>query len=106
MSKACFILHPQRVFNMIIRRIAALLFLSAVIGTAQPAGDQIEPKKNIKVDALGDPLPTGVLARMGSVRFRHGAQLQMLQYSKDGKVHASLGVDGSIRIWDTESGAE
>jgi WD40 repeat protein len=88
-------------------RVAALLLLSLLIGVAHPAGDKgSEPPKGNRVDALGDPLPTGVLARMGTIRFRHGATIQYLQYARDGKVLASLGTDQTIRLWDTDSGKE
>src|SRR5438876_7403628 len=92
-------------------RVTALLVLSLVIATARfahPAGDpktSDDPKKT-RVDAHGDPLPSGVLARMGTIRFRHGAQIQYLQYTKDGKVLASFGTDQVIRLWDTGSGKE
>ncbi len=57
------------------------------------------------VDALGDPLPAGAVMRLGSTRWRHGDQIQSVCYSQDGKrdASASLG-DGSVRIWDAETG--
>ncbi len=58
-----------------------------------------------RVDALGDSLPPGVVMRLGSTRWRHGDVIQTVCYSQDGKriASASFG-DGSIRIWDTETG--
>ncbi len=57
------------------------------------------------LDALGDPLPPGAVARLGSTRWRHWDLIKTLCYSQDGKriASASFG-DGSICIWDAESG--
>src|SRR5260370_15653300 len=57
-------------------------------------------------DQMGDPLPAGVLARMGTIRFRHGNQISSLAYSPDGKVLASAGYDNFLRLWDPVTGKE
>src|SRR5262249_54546260 len=59
-----------------------------------------------RVDALGDPLPPGVLLRLGSVRLRHGGTVQSVACSPDGKLLASGGWDTVIRLWDPETGRE
>jgi WD40 repeat protein len=89
-------------------RVAALFLLPLLIGIATSAGDDKRPAspKDKAVDAFGDPLPKGVLMRMGTIRFRHGAQIQQLQYSRDGKVLASQGADQVIRLWEASSGKE
>jgi WD40 repeat protein len=79
-----------------------------VAGTVGLCGEPATPgeAKKAAVDAFGDPLPAGALARLGTLRFQHGSAVRMLRYSRDGKVLASLGADEVIRLWDTESGQE
>jgi WD40 repeat protein len=69
---------------------------------AQP--DQGDAGKE-KTDAFGDPLPTGAIARMGSMRLRHSGPVHMLAYTPSGKL-ASSGADGTVRLWDGVSGKE
>jgi RNA polymerase sigma factor (sigma-70 family) len=64
---------------------------------------QAEPRP--AVDAHGDPLPEGAVARLGTVRFNHGEGLHSLFFSSDGKTIFSEG-GGSIRIWDAGTGKE
>ena len=56
-------------------------------------------------DRFGDLLPQAAVARLGSMRFRHGRSLSRIVYSPDGRLLASFG-DGMIRIWETSSGRE
>ena len=57
-----------------------------------------------------DPLPSGALLRMGTVRFRHGGSLRELAFSHDGKRLASwassYSSQGGMVIWDAASGKE
>ena len=57
-------------------------------------------------DCFGDPLPNGVAARMGTVRFRHGGDVEFVGYLPDGKTILSFGKDDTVRWWDAESGKE
>jgi WD40 repeat protein len=57
-----------------------------------------------KTDQLGDPLPEGAIARLGSSRLRHAPTVMFLSYSADGKVIASGGQDGAVRVWDMTNG--
>ena len=58
------------------------------------------------VDRAGDPLPPGAVARLGTTRFRHGSSIRQVAYTPDGKILATLGDDGVIRLWDAAAGVE
>jgi RNA polymerase sigma factor (sigma-70 family) len=55
------------------------------------------------LDAFGDPLPPGALARLGSVRLRKPGQ-QDVTFAPDGKTLFSTGLDGRIDTWDAATG--
>jgi len=66
-----------------------------------------------EADNPADPLPLRAIARMGSVRFRHGGRVSSLAYLAKGKLLASSGyigttwdAHGRVRVWDTASGDE
>src|SRR5262245_2968442 len=56
-------------------------------------------------DRFGDPLPPGAVARFGTVKLRHGADIRGVQFQPDGKRLIAWGWDG-VRVWDVATGAE
>jgi WD40 repeat protein len=57
-----------------------------------------------RLDRAGDPLPPGAIARLGTIRFRHGGAIEAIAFSADGKSVASAANDGSIVLHDTSTG--
>jgi WD40 repeat protein len=68
-----------------------------------PAGQKQPP---VVKDAFGDPLPDGAVARLGTVRWRHGGLTTFAAFLPDGKTVISAGADKTIRVWEYPSGKE
>jgi RNA polymerase sigma factor (sigma-70 family) len=75
-----------------------------------PPAAAVEPGKTADrraaaaLDAQGDPLPAGALARFGTVPLRQGGPIEALSLSADGKRLATGGDDGIVRLWDLAAG--
>ncbi len=70
--------------------------------SAQPAPERLPPPRAL--DLSGDELPPGALARLGTVRFRHGAAVVFVALSPDGKTVASSSSQGYVYLWETATG--
>lgn len=57
-----------------------------------------------RADHLGDLLPSGAVARLGTMRFRHDGEAGSLVFSPDGKTLAARCQDGVITLWDARTG--
>ncbi len=64
------------------------------------------PTPQVRTDRHGDPLPKDALARLGTVRWRHGFFASALAYSPDGKKIAAVGCGRAITLWDAVTGKE
>jgi RNA polymerase sigma factor (sigma-70 family) len=65
------------------------------------------PKRNQpRLDLHGDPLPEGALARLGTVRMRHGYGITGAVYSRDGKSIIASDSFSGIHVWDVGEGKE
>lgn len=62
-----------------------------------PAGERRE------IDSYGDALPPGALRRIGTIRFRHSADIRSLAYSPDGK-HITSAADNAFAVWEAHTG--
>src|SRR5690242_13991092 len=58
------------------------------------------------LDQAGDPLPEGAVARLGTLRWRHGDAVLALAFSPDGQFLATGSRDGLARLWECKSGKE
>jgi RNA polymerase sigma factor (sigma-70 family) len=56
------------------------------------------------VDALGDPLPAGAVARFGTSRLRHGGDLYALAFTADGTGLVGGGNQWANQVWDVATG--
>ncbi len=60
----------------------------------------------VRTDQQGDPLPEGAVARLGTVRFRHGGCIEAGVFATDGKTLTTYGADEVIRTWAIPSGRQ
>ncbi|QJW98579.1 WD40 repeat domain-containing protein [Frigoriglobus tundricola] len=99
---------PLALFGKTTAVVAVLAVGLAVAGggPAQPPAEQMPtapPLHETRVDRLGDPLPPGAVARLGSNRLHHGEEVERLAVSGDGRHVLSQG-KSAWKLWEVETG--
>jgi WD40 repeat protein len=84
-----------------LRQAMAVLLLTAGY-LAAPAAFGQSPRQN----GLGNALPPQAVARLGTLRFRHGAGVTAIAHTPDGHALLTDSKDGTVRLWDLKTGAE
>jgi WD40 repeat protein len=87
----------MRAGHFLIPSVLSLIFTSASFEPALASDD---------MDAYGDPLPLGALARLGTIRMRQGNSAECVAFSPDGKILVTGEAEGVLRFWDLNTGQE
>jgi WD40 repeat protein len=77
------------------------LVVLPVLPSAEP--QQGRPRRSL-TDAEGDPLPADAVARIGTTRLRHAAEVTSLAFSPDGKRLSSATLWFDVGVWDARTG--
>jgi RNA polymerase sigma factor (sigma-70 family) len=99
---------------------AAVMVAAAMLGTgatmllkaasqASPPAQAVEHEPEARPDhaeSLGERLPSGALARMGSTQLRHSDTVSFAAYMPNGKALLTAGKDKTVRLWDLATGKE
>lgn len=80
--------------------------LNSAADGARAAGADAQAPGKATADAHGDPLPASALARLGTTRLRHEADVTFVAFGPDGNTLLTAGQDNTIRLWDLASGKE
>src|SRR5262249_3467328 len=83
-----------------------VLLLTGLFGTGAAIPPATTAPPAARGDLLGDPLPDGALARVGTLRFRHGAPIVSVAYAPDGKSVATGGRGRAVPVWGTAAGRQ
>ncbi len=62
--------------------------------------------EEVRYDSSGDALPSWAVMRLGTSRLRHGGPVSAVTFSRSGSKLASASWDGTLSIWENETGRE
>ena len=88
----------------------AVILASLAIGSDwcpwTTASGDVADSQEARTDVYGDPLATGSLARLGTLRFWTSAPISTIAFVPDGKTVAavSAGYGESVSVWETNTG--
>jgi WD40 repeat protein len=103
MNKWMVPVSDQKLLRRRFRLLRWSLFGLALVGLGLPFTPRSEANEpETQLDFHGDPLPSGALARFGTVRWRLPEHVLAMAYSRDGKTLVT--VSDSIRLWDVATG--
>jgi RNA polymerase sigma factor (sigma-70 family) len=71
-----------------------------------PAKEPTAERPTPQLDAFGDPLPDGAVARIGSSRFRTDRFLADFAFSPDGKLIAGASAGRRLTVWEVATGRD
>jgi WD40 repeat protein len=86
---------------MFIAALALLISGPSLAGAERPAAERLA-----RTDTRGDPLPPSARSRLGTLRWRHSAGVLYVAYTPDGKQILSASQDGTLRLWEVDTGRE
>lgn len=89
-----------RLFLRFTLLLAAALAVNELPIWSAPIGERT------RTDRYGDQLPAGAVARMGTVRLRHGGWVMCAAFVKGGTGVISGSNDRTLRLWDIATGRE
>ena len=71
-----------------------------------PTNAEILKRNQPRLDSHGDPFPDGAIARLGTIRMRHGHPLSGIAFSRDGKSILASDISSGVHVWDVADGKE
>jgi RNA polymerase sigma factor (sigma-70 family) len=62
--------------------------------------------KEPRTDRHGDPLPRGAIARLGTLRFRAGGDIEQVAFSPDGRLLVAADNEDAVTVWEAATGKQ
>src|SRR6266540_1659446 len=81
-----------------------VVLLCGLMLALHPAAHGQTDASRTQADHQGDPLPAGTVARLGTVRFRHGHFITSIAFSPDGRILAAGDGQKNLLLWEAATG--